>query len=572
MPSDGAHRLHPSSILFGVLRQLRHFLLPLAALVFAAKDSWELWGLVALGPYTVAHVVRYLTLRYHFDEQEFVLRGGVLFKSVRHVPYARIQSVDVEQGPLHRLFGVYEVALQTGGGAEPEARLRVIDGAALAALRERVARRAAAVALAGAALAAAQDVARGDPRRDAPGDAPSGTPNDSPGDTPGDTSGAAPRAATDTTRPVVEPSPAASAATAAAARGVRVAVLELRPRDLALAGLLEGRGMLVFGALLGVVWEIDALGGRVEEQLEAWTGAELSLRSLLGRVFGAAEEGPLAFAESFGFGLLAFAGFLVVLRFGSMLWFMARMWNFRLVRDGRELRSEFGSFTRVSATIPLARVQSVTVIESPLQRRFDCVSVRVETAGGAVAQQGNEERTSTGREWIAPILPRASAGPLLAELFPELDGANVAWSRVHPRGPARAARSAFAFTLLATAWTAFAFTPWLALPSLALAGWTAFAAHRRTERLAYGLSSGAVAQRRGWLWRSTTFARLSKIQVAALHESPFDRRRHMARVRVDTAGTSDANHAIDVPFLARERALELRATLAERAARTTYRA
>ena len=352
---------------------------------------------------------------------------------------------------------------------------------------------------------------------------------------------------------------------------VRATLLELGARELALAGLLEGRGMLVFGALLGVVWEIDALGGRVEDLIAAWTGAELSIRSILGRIFGAADEGPLAFVQSISTALLAFAGFLAVLRLGSMLWFMARMWNFRLVRDGGELRTEFGLFTRVSAAIPLARVQSVTVIESPLQRRVGRVSLRVETAGGAVAQEGDEERKSTGREWIAPILPRAAAAPLLAQLFPELDGANIAWNNVHPRGPARAARSAFAFMLLVTGWTAFTITPWLAPVSLALAAWSAFAAHRRTERLAYGLSSGAVVQRRGWLWQSTTFARLSKIQVAALLESPFDRRRHMARVKIDTAGKSNANHAIDVPYLARECAAELRATLAEHAARTTYK-
>jgi putative membrane protein len=545
MPSDGAHRLHPSSILFGVLRHLRHFVLPLAALVFAARDSWELWGLVALGPYAVAHVVRYLTLRYHFDEQEFVLRGGVLFKSERHVPYARIQSVDVEQGPLHRILGVYDVALQTGGGAEPEARLRVIGGEALAELRTRV-------------DSALQYGA-------APHAAPHGAPNVAP---PAPTDGATSGATTEATTAAIL---GAAPHRTAPSRNAPATLLALRPRDLALAGLLEGRGMLVFGALLGIVWEIDALGGRVEDLIARWTGTELSIRSILGRVFGAADEGPLVLAQSIGAGLLAFAGLLAVLRLGSMLWFMARMWNFRLVRVGRELRSEFGLFTRVSATIPLGRVQSVTVIESPLQRRFERVSVRVETAGGTVAQDGDEQKKSTGREWIAPILPRANAGPLIAELFPELDGGNIAWSHVHPRGPARAARAAFGFMLLATGWTAFAVSPWLALPSLALAAWAGFAAHRRTSRLAYGLSSGSVAQRRGWLWKSTTFARLSKIQVAALLESPFDRRRHMARVRVDTAGTSDANHAIDVPYLARERAAELRATLAQHAARTTYR-
>jgi hypothetical protein len=37
-----------------------------------------------------------------------------------------------------------------------------------------------------------------------------------------------------------------------------------------------------------------------------------------------------------------------------------------------------------------------------------------------------------------------------------------------------------------------------------------------------------------------------------IHESPFDRRHAMARVRVDTAGAGDLAHRVDIPYPARD--------------------
>jgi membrane protein YdbS with pleckstrin-like domain len=45
----------------------------------------------------------------------------------------------------------------------------------------------------------------------------------------------------------------------------------------------------------------------------------------------------------------------------------------------------------------------------------------------------------------------------------------------------------------------------------------------------------------------------------------------MARVRVDTAGASNSAHSVDIPYLPREIARNLYASLAAEAARTTFR-
>ena len=89
--------------------------------------------------------------------------------------------------------------------------------------------------------------------------------------------------------------------------------------------------------------------------------------------------------------------------------------------------------------------------------------------------------------------------------------------------------------------------------------------------MGWALTDGAVLYRSGWLWRQLTAARFTKIQAVALHESPFDRRNIMARIRVDTAGAGDFSHRVDIPYLAKATALELQGLLAAQAAGTELR-
>ena len=90
----------------------------------------------------------------------------------------------------------------------------------------------------------------------------------------------------------------------------------------------------------------------------------------------------------------------------SMCWSLIRLWGFRLHRTSDDLGTEFGLVTRVMATIPLRRIQTVTVRESPLHRVFKAASIRVDSAGG-----DGGEGSATRRESLAPIIRRADLPP-----------------------------------------------------------------------------------------------------------------------------------------------------------------
>ncbi|HKV13011.1 MAG TPA: PH domain-containing protein, partial [Thermoanaerobaculia bacterium] len=146
MPSD--RRLHPLSILFVLAEQVRYFVLPGLLLLITAGTrgwnlwdwgaSWPIWMMPLLIPYAIVSLGRYLSFRYRYEANEMVVRTGFLFRNERHVPYARIQNLDAVQNVFHRLLGVVEVRVETGGGQEPEATMKVLPVAAFEEMQRRV--------------------------------------------------------------------------------------------------------------------------------------------------------------------------------------------------------------------------------------------------------------------------------------------------------------------------------------------------------------------------------------------------------------------------------------------------
>ena len=93
-------------------------LLPgILVLIFASRGGrGELWFMLLFLPALIGALFRYWSYRYRFDRDELMIRQGIVFRSERHIPYARIQNIDLVQNPLHRLFRVAEVRLETTAG------------------------------------------------------------------------------------------------------------------------------------------------------------------------------------------------------------------------------------------------------------------------------------------------------------------------------------------------------------------------------------------------------------------------------------------------------------------------
>jgi putative membrane protein len=86
----------------------------------------------------VLALVRYFTFTYRIEHGELITAHGMLGRTVRHIPLTRVQDIRIEQGVLHRLFGVAEVFVETAGGKGAEASLSVLSRAEAERLRAAV--------------------------------------------------------------------------------------------------------------------------------------------------------------------------------------------------------------------------------------------------------------------------------------------------------------------------------------------------------------------------------------------------------------------------------------------------
>ena len=200
--ANAEQRLHPWSWLFVLLQQLRQFIVPLLVLLFAGRrsgpDGWMALGpLIGVGVLVTASVLQYFTYRYRVGSDTLIIRSGLLQRSQREIPFARIHNVGVHQSLLHRIFGVAEVRLESAGGEKPEAHLRVLGLGDALALEQRVRHRGPVDAVAA--------------------------------DTPG---------------------------TAPAIASADHTLLALSTAEVVRLGLVSNRGMIVFAAAFGLAWQL----------------------------------------------------------------------------------------------------------------------------------------------------------------------------------------------------------------------------------------------------------------------------------------------------------------------------
>ncbi len=195
--------------------------------------------------------------------------------------------------------------------------------------------------------------------------------------------------------------------------------------------------------------------------------------------------------------------------------------GFTVERDGERLRIRRGLLQRRAASIPLARVHAVRVVEGVLRRPFGLASLRVETVG--YRQESAAVRT------LFPLLRAGEAASLIAELVPELT-AQLAPLEPPPR---RALRRYLAPPLALGAVVGAAPAAvgiWWALPVLLALG--ALEGVGRFRAAGWRLGDGRLVLRSRLLARHTLVARATRLQEHALSQSPFQRRARLADLAV----------------------------------------
>jgi putative membrane protein len=124
--SPEPRRLHRAGIAVYAFNALREAALPLLALLVVSglggglDERALLRGLGFLAAGVVAATVlgywRWWTTTWWVTPEAIHHKSGLIGLKETDVPLTRIQSLDLEQGPVQRLFGVHSAHVQTGGG------------------------------------------------------------------------------------------------------------------------------------------------------------------------------------------------------------------------------------------------------------------------------------------------------------------------------------------------------------------------------------------------------------------------------------------------------------------------
>ncbi|WP_240795580.1 PH domain-containing protein [Aquibacillus halophilus] len=113
-------RLHPAAMIFTAIssvRQLVYALVPI--IILASNDGVFLYlvlGIVGLTILLIGHsILSWLRFTYRVEGDQLRIEQGVIIRKNRTISKNRIQSIDLTQSVIHRIFGLTKVQIETAG-------------------------------------------------------------------------------------------------------------------------------------------------------------------------------------------------------------------------------------------------------------------------------------------------------------------------------------------------------------------------------------------------------------------------------------------------------------------------
>jgi putative membrane protein len=127
-------RLHPVASIVTTGKRIRNLILPMIVLnISGGRDSKTslllslILSLIAVLITLITGIMSWLRYTYRFEDDELRIEYGVFLRKKRYIPFERIQSINITEGLLQRLFGLAKVEIETAGrGDEAEAVLSAI--------------------------------------------------------------------------------------------------------------------------------------------------------------------------------------------------------------------------------------------------------------------------------------------------------------------------------------------------------------------------------------------------------------------------------------------------------------
>ncbi|MGO1422186.1 MAG: PH domain-containing protein [Brachybacterium sp.] len=120
-------KLIPARYLGGIAGNVFWLLLIIAAIVGTVLTGW--WWIAACAVLPLLLILQHLLLTprrvraigYLDEEEDLTIASGIMFRSVHTIPYGRVQSVKIGEGPIERRYGLATLTITTAAGGGTEA-------------------------------------------------------------------------------------------------------------------------------------------------------------------------------------------------------------------------------------------------------------------------------------------------------------------------------------------------------------------------------------------------------------------------------------------------------------------
>lgn len=139
--ANEGERTHPLGLLIGIITGIPQLIFPMAAALFGTRSTGISTPLIIAAVLIISLLFRslaWMRFRFHLDDDDIRIEQGLLNRTVRSIPYDRIQDVSIEQPVLAQIFNLGEVKFETGGGEGEDAKLSFVSMARAEALRATI--------------------------------------------------------------------------------------------------------------------------------------------------------------------------------------------------------------------------------------------------------------------------------------------------------------------------------------------------------------------------------------------------------------------------------------------------
>jgi putative membrane protein len=479
-------RLHPLTIFYRAIISLPGLLFPLY-LAFVNKDSQEWFFIVLIIIFALVafpfNFLSYFYFTFLIRKEEIIIKSGVLSRNQRNIPIERVQNVDITQNFLHQLLNIAKVEIQTAGGTETEGVLEYVSKSDAEEIRD--------------VIRQYQNIIEQEKEEETKDKEDSEIAEDQTSDHDQSNENIFRKKINEETE-----------------------LFRMSVRELVTYGMLRFRPLVLAGIfiLLQYFNIFPTMMEDVESYLDIKSLKELDVTMLI------------IYALLFLF-ITMFLSWIA-----DILLTVNQYYDFRLSLEGNKLHTEYGLLGKRKGTIPLKKLQSITIASNFITRKLNLYSLRLQTAGLGVRKSMPE---------VAVPLARYERVNELAHGIRQHDEP-IEYKHVS-RLTIRRAMFRYSLVLLPIIALGIYLSTWMAL-LLVLTPLLYYAALLRYQYRGYAIQNDNIIIKQGFFFQRISIIPIHKIQTLHIVETFFQRRLGLATVNVDTAGmeTFDDASIIDV--------------------------